>query len=416
MPTKPPMRYDSGSESESRSTPSSPSRSHGLLLPLPLFAHPSPAHPSPAPPYVTLPHTPSTVTSKKVALVVGRHGIGLEIAKKLAELMNVAITHISDKGGLGAERATHIIKGQENVPGSHKVHHFKFDPRVSEGATPTVQEVVNKLGGIDVVIFASTSIYTSPSSKKVKIFQTEVSAFYALYQVGPSSLGCSDPNADVDAAIEALVRALGEELRGASKDATVNAVVRDKIPDNDNSKKVTVTDDDIVRMVDTTLTTPSGKLQGLYRGHWGLEKVEKASGPVRIWTCPSPRPASLFASTRRLSAPPGLTAPDASGAINMELLEDALPVYQDRRMTFGLLYLLDRPPPRAMQPRRGVSSALHYRATLCDSVTVTWSPRAVTVSAAGGCCAATRDQRDGDVDGDAEQRHDAHIGDRSDYG
>ncbi|KAI0245499.1 hypothetical protein BJV78DRAFT_371033 [Lactifluus subvellereus] len=203
-----------------------------------------------------------------------------------------------------------------------------------------------------------------------------------------------------------------------------------------------------------------------------------------------PRPASLFASassTRRLSAPPGLTAPgsysrhelatdpspDVSGAINIELLEDALPVYHERRTTFGLpvtivypreatvseqgslhsmrshlsphsalsasgsapafnsnsehprgftasslrslahsqLPLLDRAPPRATQPRRGVSPALHYRATLCGSVTVAWSPRAV--SAAGGCCAATRE---GDVDGDAEQRHDAHTGDRSEYG
>ncbi|KAI0246792.1 hypothetical protein BJV78DRAFT_1157633 [Lactifluus subvellereus] len=82
---------------------------------------------------------------------------------------------------------------------------------------------------------------------------------------------------------------------------------------------------------------------------------------------PIPRPASPFASassTRRLSAPPGLTipgsypqhdlavdpSPDASGGINMELLEEAppaageswrqiaqaLPVYHERRTTFGL--------------------------------------------------------------------------------
>jgi hypothetical protein len=84
---------------------------------------------------------------------------------------------------------------------------------------------------------------------------------------------------------------------------------------------------------------------------------------------PIPLPASPFASsTRGLSAPPGLTAPgshsqhdlaadlspDASGAINMELLEEAppaageswrqiaraLPVYHERRTTFGLVSLL----------------------------------------------------------------------------
>ncbi|KAI0272916.1 hypothetical protein BGY98DRAFT_1099697 [Russula aff. rugulosa BPL654] len=183
--------------------------------------------PTPSPNRGHIPLPPA----KQVALIVGRHGIGEEIALSFVKRgIKIAITYVSHEDE--ARKASDRIKSR--VSGNPEVERFQFNPGKDE-ASKLINSVRTRLNGLDIVVFAS--IYGKLSQKN-EIFDAEVQAFYKIYQAAVATISktssssyfrvvhvstqISDTYSDINAAIEALVRTWGENP--PSKHATVNAI------------------------------------------------------------------------------------------------------------------------------------------------------------------------------------------------